>query len=121
MIRSHVVPRLYLEQFAVRASRSAKWGHLWVYQKDVAPRRGTSKGEGTEKGYFAYPLPCGSVNESLESALAQIEDRAYRPLIGLPTGNFDQTLSSRTATAQYVALMFGKRPVNPSFPIPFQD
>jgi hypothetical protein len=42
-------------------------------------------------------------------------------LIGLPTGNFDQTLSSRTATAQYVALMFGKRPVNPSFPIPFQD
>ena len=108
MIRSHIVPRLYLEQFAVKASRSAKWGHLWVYQQNSVPRRGTSKSEGAENGYFAYPLPSGSLNESLEGVLAQIEDRFANILVGLSIGRFAPTLANRRVTAEYVGLMFAR-------------
>ena len=108
MIRSHIVPRFYLEQFGVKTSRKAKWGHIWVYQQNALPRRGTSQGEGAEKGYLAYQLPSGKVDESLEHILARIEDCATEVLAGLPTGKFKLTPSNRRITAEYVGLMFAR-------------
>ena len=71
-------------------------------------RRGTSKGEGAENGYFAYPLPSGSLNESLEGVLAQIEDHFAKVLVGLSIGNFAPDPANRRATAEYVGLMFAR-------------
>jgi Protein of unknown function (DUF4238) len=108
MIRSHIVPRLYLEQFTTKSTRSVKPGHLWVYQQNEPPRRGTSKSEGAENGYFAYPLPSGELDESLETILAKLEDGATHLLRRFSIGSFDGTVSNRKTMAEYVGLMFAR-------------
>jgi len=109
MVGSHVVPRFYLEQFALKKKKkSAKTGHLWIYSKDSQPRRGTARSEGRENGYFAYPLPTGGVDESFENRLAILENRANDVLVMAPSECFVWTRQSRKIMADYVGLMFAR-------------
>jgi len=108
MVGSHIVPRFYLEQFAVKKKKSAKSGHLWVYAKDSPPRQGIARSEGVENGYFAFPLPSGGVDESTENALAVLEDRANDVLVMAPSQCFVWSLRHKRTMAEYIGLMFAR-------------
>jgi hypothetical protein len=108
MVGSHVVPRFYLEQFAVKKRKSARTGHLWVYSKELQPRQGTARSEGVENGYFAYPLPTGGVDESVENRLAILENTANDLLVMAPSECFVWSAQYRRIMADYVGLMFAR-------------
>jgi hypothetical protein len=108
MVGSHVVPRFYLEQFALKKKKAANTGHLWIYSKGSRPRQGTARSEGVENGYFAYPLPTGGVDESFENRLANLENAANDVLLMAPRECFVWNSQYRKAMAGYVGLMFAR-------------
>src|SRR4051812_25041465 len=106
MIRSHIVPRHYLDCFTNRSGKDA--GRLWVYEKRRAPRQGTSNSEGAENGYFAYQHPSGKFDESLESVLANIEAEASETLRIARSVCFVWSAQRRRRLAGYIGLMFAR-------------
>ena len=80
MIGSHIIPKAYLEQFAIRKKARDETGRFFVYEKGKLPRRAAPKAEGVENGYFAFVRPDGSIDESLENSLAAFrrDRRSFR-------------------------------------------
>src|SRR5437588_13093987 len=74
MIRSHIVPRFYLDAFTIPEGPDA--GKLWVYEKRKVPRLGLPTNEACERGYFAADTAEGSDDSGVEHALAEVENRA---------------------------------------------
>lgn len=108
MIGSHIVPRFYLEQFAVKAKKSARTGHLWVYSTDASPRPGTAANEGRENGYFGIPRDDGSLDESLENQLQRIEDRATDVLSCVGSELFVWSLRAKQILASYCGQLYAR-------------
>ena len=102
MIGSHVIPRLYLQQFA------AETGRLWVCERGQPPRAGTARSEGRENGYFAYSLPSGEVHERFETELQRIETRADSILTGSTYRCFVWTREYRGRFALYLGMVFAR-------------
>jgi len=102
MIRSHVIPRHYLEQFQDDEER------IWVYGRNASPRQGTPLREGAERGYFAYTTKSGVVDESLEGYLASLEDAAVEPLRLMSNQCFWLSPGDKKKFATYVGLMFSR-------------
>lgn len=108
MTGSHVIPKHYLELFAVRPSRKAATGLLWVYEKGKPPRQGAAVRECRENGYLGIPRLSGPPDEWLEGALAR-EESAHASLLGLvPSRCFVWDLRKRTLVAECVGLMFAR-------------
>ena len=108
MIGSHIVPKYYLEQFAVKKKKSAKTGHLWVYSTDAPPRLGTARNEGRENGYFGFPLDNGSLDERLEGELQRIEDRATDVLACAGSELFVWSVRARQILASYCGHLYAR-------------
>ncbi len=108
VIGSHVIPRFYLEQFATRKKAHAKTGYLWVYSTSARIRRGTAQTEGVENGYFGMPTATDRLDESLETQLAALEDRAKDVLLMAPNETFVWSRGYQKILADYVALLYAR-------------
>jgi hypothetical protein len=106
-IRSHKIPRAYLQRFATHAKRGK--GKLWVYERGKPPRIGSPKGEAAERGFFTSKLPNGSLDDAAAEAWTQrIEDLALEPLIHAGNPCFVWTQQTREQMAEYWALLFAR-------------
>ncbi len=108
MIGSHIIPKAYLEQFAIKKKARDETGRFFVYEKGKQPRRAAPKAEGVENGYFAFVRPDGSIDESLENSLAEFEYTAHElfPLLRHRCFCWDQ--QSRSVIALYAGLLFAR-------------
>ena len=61
-----------------------------------------------ENGYFAYTLPDGTVEESLEGILKTMEEDAADPLVSAKSDLFVQSELSRFKLASYAALLYSR-------------
>jgi hypothetical protein len=102
MIRSHVIPRHYLQQF------QGPEGRIWVYRRGAGTRQGMPIKEGTERGYFAYTTRSGDVDESLEGHLASLEDQAVEPLRLICNQCYVLSPPAKQNLAMYIGLMFSR-------------
>lgn len=107
MIRSHITPRYYLNQFAKAVVGKDK-RHLWVYEKNKKPRTGTAVSEGAERGYFAYTKQDGTLDESLEARLQKLETAADDPIRLIQYRFYELGRQDRKNLAVYAALMFSR-------------
>jgi hypothetical protein len=108
-IGSHIIPRYYLEQFSVPSARKKGPGRVWVYQKRRQPDQRATTVQGFEKGYFAVVQPDGTVDESFETRLAEIEGACNDTLSLAKTVFFDsRSESRRISLAFYAALLFSR-------------
>jgi hypothetical protein len=108
-IGSHIIPRFYLEQFANPARRKGRPGKVWVYQKGKQAQLRATDSQGYENGYFGYVRPDGSLDESLESELAILEDRCSDLLVCSKSELCDlRSLTNRNTLAFYASLLFAR-------------
>src|ERR1700730_812131 len=104
-IRSHTIPRFYLEQFAT--PRKGKAGKVWVYEKGKQPQLRATNSQGYECGYFGIVRPDGSLDESMEKNLAVLEERCNDILVSSRYELCDlRSLSNRNLLAFYATLLF---------------
>jgi hypothetical protein len=104
-IRSHKIPRAYLQRFATCAKRGK--GKLWVYERGRIPRIGTPTSESAERGFFTTRLSDGTYSDKPGEDWAQrIEDGATRPFQYGANPCFVWTEKDRSRMAEYWALMF---------------
>jgi Protein of unknown function (DUF4238) len=110
MMRSHIIPKFYLEQFATPSTGGKdKPGRIWVYEKGRSPHQRSTSVQGAENGYFGFVRPDGSLEESLETYLADREREWGDVLISVKSELFDWTsASSRNKIAFYAALLFSR-------------
>lgn len=107
-IRSHTIPRAYLERFAT--PRRNKPGRVWVYEKGKEPVPRSTRSQGFEKGYFEIVRANGRRDESMEPALARIEDDCLDALITARSHLCDLSLVS-VKLATYAAMLLRRSTV----------
>jgi hypothetical protein len=108
-IGSHVIPRFYLEQFAVPAKGKGKPGNVCVYEKGKPTRPSSTKAQGYENGYFAFVRRDGTKDESFESHLAKLEGRLNDALVCAKSELYDLTsLAHKNELAYYMGLLFAR-------------
>ena len=106
MINSHIIPNFYLKQFATTKPNGKHY--VWVYAKGKKPVQQWTKNTAYENGYFAYTLPDGTVEESLEGILKTMEEEAGDPLVSARSDLFVQSEMSRIKLASYAALLYSR-------------
>jgi hypothetical protein len=107
-IGSHVIPRLYLEQFASPSARKGKPGRVWVYQRGKKPQQRATSVQGRENGYFGFVRPDGTLEESLETRLAKLEKACQDTLVCAKSELFCWSSAHRNNLAFYASLLFQK-------------
>jgi hypothetical protein len=107
-IGSHVIPRYYLEQFAVKETPTAKSGLLWIYYKNATSRRKTAKRTGIKYGYFAVRLPSGEMDESFEAEIQKYETAADDVLVMAVKECFYWDDRRRRTMAIYAAILYAR-------------
>lgn len=106
-IGSHIIPKFYMERFANLSDRKSGQPHLWVYEKGKKPRYTATSVQGYENGYFAFVKPDGTLDESLETRLADLEGECLETLELTATRFFDiQSASRRNDLAFYASMLF---------------
>jgi len=108
-LRSHTIPRFYLERFAVQIP--GKDGRIWVYARGTVPHRRSTRSQGFEKGYFEIFGSDGQRDESMEPMLARIEDESNDSLVCARSMLCDLSLV-RTKLATYIAMLFRRSTVS---------
>ena len=93
-IRSHTIPRFYLEQFATSSPTRRELGELWVYERGKEPVLRSTKVQGAENSYFGVVRADGRVDESLESQLARLEAECNDVLVCSQSDLFDWSSSA---------------------------
>jgi hypothetical protein len=107
MIGSHTIPKFYLEQFAIPSGRRRKMGLIWVYEKGKPPDQRATKVQCRVNGYFGSVRPNGSLDESLETKLAELENECNDVLFCATSDLFDwSSTANRNRLAFYAALLF---------------
>jgi hypothetical protein len=106
MINSHIIPNRYLKQFAIQKQNGKHY--VWVYEKGKKPHQQTTKNTAYQNGYFAYTLPDGTVEESLEGVLKTMEEDAADPLLSAKSDLFVESEMSRIKLASYAALLYSR-------------
>jgi len=77
-------------------------GRLCVYERGKAPKPGTPKSEGAERGFFVSKLSDGTYSDRPAEDWAQkIEDRATDTLIHAPNPCFVWSEKTRQRMAEY--------------------
>ncbi len=106
-IGSHVIPRFYLEQFAMPSARRGNPGRIWVYEREKEPDERATSVQGVENGYFGYVKPDGTLQESLETRLANLENECNDVLSCAKSELFNwHSYSHRKTIAFYASLLF---------------
>jgi hypothetical protein len=105
-IGSHIIPKSHLGRFANPPNRRKGEPHLWVYEKGQEPDYRAISVQGYENGYFAVVKPDGTVDEGLESRLAELEGACIDTLELTASPFFDLSASRRNALAFYTANLF---------------
>jgi hypothetical protein len=106
-IGSHTIPKFYLEQFSKPSARPGKPGRIWVYERGKAPDERATSVQGVENGYFGYVKPDGTLEESLETQLANLEAECHEILPSAKSELFNwRSFSHRKTFASYVSLLF---------------
>lgn len=82
--------------------------YVWVYAKGKQPVHQWTKNTAYENGYFAYTLPDGTVEESLEHILKTMEENAADPLVSAKYDLFVLSGTSRLKLASYAALLYSR-------------
>ena len=114
MIGSHIIPAFYLEQFSTpsvlrkRRGSKVKPGRVWVYEKGRDPEPRSTSRRGRENGYFGFILPDGTLDESVESELAQREGECNEVLFCARSGLFHWPSGSKEKIAFYAALLHSR-------------
>ena len=107
LINSHIIPAFYLEQFATPSVRGTiKPGRLWVYEKSKEPDERATSVQGREKGYFGFVEADGTLEESLETILANRENDCNDVLVCAKSDLFHWPPGSREKLAFYAALLY---------------
>ncbi len=106
MIRSHVIPRFYLKQFAFQKPNEKHY--VYLYQKGKKPEDRWTKKVGRIEGYFGYVLPDGTVEESMEQKLKVLEEGCMDILISAQSDLFVFTRDNRRKMAFYAALLHSR-------------
>ena len=107
MIGSHTATaRFYLHRFARPQTPADRKAKLWVYQRGVAPFLSTPYSVGKENGYFAVTRPDGTLDESMESALAAMDGAGARILHLIDYETFVASTRDVETLFRYVALTF---------------
>src|SRR2546427_850226 len=108
-IGSHIIPRFYLEQFATPSNRERKYWRVWVYERGKEPHHRATSSQGYENGYFGFVRRDGSLDESLESKLAKLEDDCNDVVVAAKSDLFDWSSTAyRNKLAFYAALLFAR-------------
>jgi len=106
-IGSHIIPKFYLDRFANPPDRKNGQPHLWVYERLKEPHYRATSVQGYENGYFAFVRPDGSLDESLETRLAELEGACLDTLELTASPFFDiRSASRRNALAFYASMLF---------------
>ena len=109
MIRSHIIPKFYLEKFAVRPKRRKRGpGRIWVYERGRKPGQRATSRQGVKKGHFEYRKPDGSWEHSFESLLAEHESECNEILTCAKFETFHWPPRSRERLAFYAGLLFSR-------------
>jgi hypothetical protein len=109
MIGSHIIPKFYLEQFAIPSERGKKNpGRLWVYEKEGRANQRATSVQGVENGYFGFLQANGIFDESFETVLAQIENDCNEVLVCAKSDLFHWPHGSRDKVALYAALLYSR-------------
>jgi hypothetical protein len=112
MINSHIIPNYYLKQFATLKPNGKHY--VWVHTKGKDPKKPPkpthqwTRNTAYENGYFAYTLPGGTVEESLEEVLRLKEEAAADPLVSAKSDLFILSDLSRYKLASYAALLYSR-------------
>jgi hypothetical protein len=106
MIRSHIIPKFYLKQFAFEKPNSKYY--VYLYEKGKKPADRWIKRVGYELGYFGYVLPDGTFEESLEVRLKALEEDSMEALVSANGDFFVFTHSNRRKLAFYAALLYSR-------------
>jgi hypothetical protein len=107
MINSHIIPAFYLEQFATR-KRKSKPGRIWVYEKTKKPDERATRVQGRENGYFSYTEEDGSLNESFEQHLADLEGQCNDVLVAAKSDLFHWPPGAVDKLAFYATLLYSR-------------
>jgi Protein of unknown function (DUF4238) len=112
-IGSHIIPKFYLEQFANRtATKRAKPGRIWVYEKGKQPDERATSVQGTQNGYFGYIRDDGSVDgvseTAFEEGLARRENECDDVLVCSKSHLYHWPHGSREKLAFYAALLYSR-------------
>jgi hypothetical protein len=106
-IGSHIIPRFYLDRFADPPDREDGQKQIWVYEKGRKPRYTATVVQGFQNGYFAFTKDDGTLDESLETRLAELEGNCLETLELTATQFFDiQSASRRNDLAFYASMLF---------------
>jgi hypothetical protein len=109
MIGSHTATaRFYLNQFARPQTPGDRKAKLWVYQQGAAPFLSTPYSVGKENGYFAIAKPDGSLDESMETVLANFDSRGARILRLIGYETFVASTRDVETLFRYIALTFAR-------------
>ncbi len=108
-VRSHTIPRAYLERFAT--PRRNKPGRIWVYEKGKEAVQRSTRSQGYEKGYFEFVHLDGRKDESMEPALGRIEDDCLDALVSARSALCDLSLVN-VRLATYMAMLFRRATVS---------
>jgi hypothetical protein len=111
-IRSHTIPRFYLEQFAT--PRPNKPGRVWVYEKGKPPQSRSTKSQGRENGYFQIVRADGTKDEFTEKALAEFEHQCLEALVSAKYSMCDLALVC-VKLASYAGMQFQRSTVRRKF------
>jgi hypothetical protein len=106
MIRSHIIPRFYLKQFAFQKPNEKHY--VYLYEKGKKPEARYIKNVGYELGYFGYVLPDGSVEESMETKLKGLEEDCMDVLVSAQSDLFVFTRDNRRTMAFYAGLLHAR-------------
>lgn len=109
MIGSHTgTAASYLRQFAQKQNATARKAKLWVYGRNRTPRPSIPEREGRENGYFAYTLPDGRVDESLETVLAEFDGKAASLLRLLTHETYVLSAKDKETFTECLSLIFAR-------------
>jgi hypothetical protein len=115
-IGSHIIPKFYLEQFAVPSAVKNKPGRIWVYEKGEEPDERATSVQGKEKGYFGITAPDGTLDERFEEHLAELEADCNSTLVCAKSSLFDLgSLMHRRRLAFYMGLLFARSTMRRKF------
>jgi hypothetical protein len=81
---------------------------VWVYEKGKDPKHRSTSRQGRENGYFGFILPDGTLNESVESELAQREGECNEVLVCARSALFHWPSGSQDKIAFYAALLHSR-------------
>lgn len=105
-MKSHIIPEFYLKQFSFSKPNDKRY--VWLYEQRKKPEPRWTHRAGVEPGYFGFVRPDGTLEESLETKLAEMEHDCDDVLVSARSDLFHCSERSRRKLAFYAALLHSR-------------